>query len=209
MTIRTIPVGMLETNCYLVYDENKRGIVIDPGAEGDRLLAAIKGEGVRVERVLLTHVHYDHIQAVDDIQEVTGAELLVPRLEEPAFRDPLRNLLRRKCDLLADRLLDDGDTVEAGALSFQVMLTPGHTAGSCCYIGEGVIFAGDTLFAGDVGRTDLPSGSQEALEWSLAALAALPGDYRVYPGHGPDTTLERERRLNPYVRESMERFREG
>ena len=203
MTIRTLPVGMLGTNCYLIYDENKKGLIIDPGAEGERLLTTIRREGVEVELVLLTHVHYDHIGAVEDIQEATGAGLAVPRLEEPSFRNPARSLLGTVSDLQADRLLDEGDAVCVGELSFRVMSTPGHTAGSCCYVGDGVIFSGDILFAGDVGRTDLPGGSEAALERSLAALAALPGDYRVFPGHGPDTTLERERHFNPYVQESI------
>ena len=203
MTIRTLPVGMLGTNCYLIYDENKKGLIIDPGAEGERLLTTIRREGVEVELVLLTHVHYDHIGAVEDIQEATGAGLAVPRLEEPSFRTPARSLLGTVSDLQADRLLDEGYVVCVGELSFRVMSTPGHTAGSYCYVGDGVIFSGDTLFARDVGRTDLPGGSEAALERSLAALAALPGDYRVFPGHGPDTTLERERRFNPYVQESI------
>lgn len=124
-----------------------------------------------MELVLLTHVHYDHIGAVEDIQEATGAGLAVPRLEEPSFRNPARSLLGTVSDLQADRLLDEGDVVCVGELSFRVMSTPGHTAGSCCYVGDGVIFSGDTLFAGDVG----PHGSARRLRGGVGAFAGGPG----------------------------------
>ena len=197
MEIRTLPVGQLDTNCYIVWEADGQAVVIDPGAQAGRILDEADAAGVRVRAVLLTHVHFDHILAAREIMNATGAELLVPAGDEPALTSPARSLLAMF--LQADRLLADGDTVTAGGLTLTVMHTPGHTPGSSCYIGDGVIFSGDTLFAGGAGRTDFPGGDEAALRRSLTRLAALEGDYRVFPGHEESTTLQRERLENPYV----------
>lgn len=163
MEIRTLPVGQLNTNCYIVYEADRQAVVIDPGRPG----AADSGRGGkgwrRVRAVLLTHVHFDHLLAAREVMNATGAELLVPAGDEPALTSPMRSLLSMflpgcRYDLQADRLLADGDTVTAGQLTLTVMHTPGHTPGSSCYIGDGVIFSGDTLFAGGAGRIDFPGG---------------------------------------------------
>ncbi len=204
MEIRTLPVGQLDTNCYIVWEADGQAVVIDPGAQAGRILDEADAAGVRVRAVLLTHVHFDHILAAREIMNATGAELLVPAGDEPALTSPARSLLAMflpgcRYDLQADRLLADGDTVTAGGLTLTVMHTSGHTPGSSCYIGDGVIFSGDTLFAGGAGRTDFPGGDEAALRRSLKRLAALEGDYRVFPGHEESTTLQRERLENPYV----------
>lgn len=204
MEILTLPVGELQTNCYMVYESDKKAVLIDPGAQADRILSAVRQAGVTVEHVLLTHVHVDHIEAAREVLEATGADLLVPAGDAPALTNPVLSLVSlftpgRRCDLQASRTLRDGDIVTAGALTLKVLHTPGHTPGSSCYLGDGVLFSGDTLFAGSAGRTDFPGGDGTALRRSLARLAALPGDYKVYPGHDESTTLEAERRHNPYM----------
>lgn len=163
MEIRTLPVGQLNTNCYIVYEADRQAVVIDPGAQAQRILDEAEKAGVRVRAVLLTHVHFDHLLAAREVMNATGAELLVPAGDEPALTSPMRSLLSMflpgcRYDLQADRLLADGDTVTAGQLTLTVMHTPGHTPGSSCYIGDGVIFSGDTLFAGGAGRIDFPGG---------------------------------------------------
>lgn len=213
MTIRTLPVGPLQANCYLVYDESGDGVVIDPGGEADRLLLAIRGRGIRVGAVLLTHAHVDHMAAADAVLRETGAPLLVHEADAPALSDPTRNLsavFPELCGgalpaLCADSLLRDGDTVKAGTLCFTVLHTPGHTPGSCCYlldlaeppetppgnglyVGGHVLFSGDTLFSGGCGRTDFPGGSEREMRRSLRRLSELPHVYTVYPGHGGETT---------------------
>ncbi len=203
MEICTLSVGRLETNCYIVWEkEDKQAVIIDPGAEAGRILDEVKRTGVHVRHVLLTHVHYDHILAAREVLNATGADLLVPAGDVFALTNPVHSLLAVflpgcRCDLQADRALEDGDVVQAGALSLTVLSTPGHTPGSVCYCGDGVIFSGDTLFEGGEGRTDFPGGDEAAMRRSLRTLAQLPGDRIVYPGHGGSTTLARERLTNP------------
>lgn len=204
MEIRTLPVGELQTNCYIAFEADKQAVVLDPGDEAARILAAARDEGVTVVHILLTHVHFDHMLAVRELQEATGADLLVPAEDEDALTNGARSLLAYfrpglRYPLKAERLLRDGDEVRAGSLILRTVHTPGHTPGSACYVGEGVIFSGDTLFAGSYGRTDFPGGDFGALVRSAERLAALPGDYTLYPGHDGSTTLELERRRNPLL----------
>lgn len=204
MEIRTIPVGELETNCYLAWEEDKQAVVIDPGAEAGRILGEAEKAGVQVRQVLLTHVHFDHMLAAREVMEATGAGLSVHEADAAALTNPARSLLAlfmpgRRYALSAGRLLTEGDTVEAGQLKLTVLHTPGHTPGSVCFRTGGVIFSGDTLFMDGEGRTDFPGGDPAAMRASLRRLAELPDDYAVYPGHGPATTLSRERRYNPWM----------
>lgn len=203
MHVICLTVGSIGTNCYLVYDDGKTGAVIDPGGEAPRIVGEIRKNGLRIEHVLLTHVHFDHILAAEEVLKATGADFLVPRGDEAALTDPSLNLTaftggaRRFPE--AGRLLDDGDEVAAGSLRFRVLHTPGHTRGSSCFLGGGTLFSGDTLFAGSVGRTDYPGGDSDAILRSARRLGRLTGDYAVLPGHGPGTTLGAERRRNPYL----------
>ena len=204
MEIRTLPVGQLDTNCYIVWEADGQAVVIDPGAQAGRILDEADAAGVRVRAVLLTHVHFDHILAAREIMNATGAELLVPAGDEPALTSPARSLLARflpgcRYDLQADRLLADGDTVTVGGLTLTVMHTPGHTPGSSCFLCENVLFSGDTLFRFSMGRTDFPGGSFQDMKESLDRLVALPGDYTVLPGHDAATTIAEERADNPYI----------
>lgn len=199
MNFKRIPVGDLGTNCYLVYDERKNAVVIDPGAEPKRLLVLIQGDELRVQALMLTHVHFDHIQAVKELQAATGAPLLVHEADVPALTDPTLSLVQTPYELVADRVLSDGDTVEVGDLTFTVLHTPGHTRGSVCYRCGNTLFAGDTLFAGSIGRTDFIGGDFFAMRQSLVRLATLPDDTRVASGHGEETTIGCEKRSNPFM----------
>lgn len=205
MQIKTLPVGELETNCYLVWDEQRRGLVIDPGGDAPRLLQEILEQGVQVDAVVLTHAHFDHMLAAQSLCEQTGARLLVGAADAPALADGSKNLSSLFGDmstvsLSADRLLHEGDVVMAGNIRLTVWETPGHTPGSLCLLGNGVVFSGDTLFAGSCGRIDFPGGDGAAMRCSLRRLASLPSDWMVYPGHGPSTQIEQEKHTNPYMR---------
>lgn len=201
-----IPTGALETNCYLVYDGNKKGVVVDPGGDAPIIIDKIKEYNLHIIHVILTHVHFDHIMAANEVLSATGADLLVPGEDEPALSDSNLNLMHFSGNeaptLKANRLLFDGDVIKAGELIFNVLHTPGHTKGSCCYISEDLLISGDTLFAGGIGRTDFPGGDSAAIFRSLKRLSQMEGDYTVLPGHGPSTTLSAEQSGNPYMNTS-------
>lgn len=203
MEILVIPVGYLQENCYIAYDEDKVAVVIDPGDEGQKLVEAIRNRGLDVRYILLTHGHFDHTGAVMEIKNEFGAKLCVSGEDAEMLTDPQLSLAMRQRwkpeDISIDWLLSDGDVIEAGKMRFEVIATPGHSKGSVTYRCENVLFTGDTLFQGDCGRTDLYGGSYEQIKASLRRLADLEGDYQVLPGHGPDSTLEGERLHNMYM----------
>jgi len=203
VTIRTFQVGELCVNAYLVYDDPREAVLIDPGDEANRLLAAVAAEGVCVKAILLTHAHFDHIGAAEAVASATGAPLYLHREEEAALTDPTRNLsgfFGAALTVTGDiRPLRDGDTVTVGGLSFEVLHTPGHTVGGVCYRTGDVLFSGDTLFCESIGRLDFPGGSGEAMRRSLERLLALPASTAVYPGHGEPTSIGHEQQYNPYV----------
>lgn len=211
MHVDRMRLGALETNCFIVSDDHGGpAVVVDPGADahlvldalGDRVLAAI----------VLTHAHFDHLGAVADLISATGAPLLVHKLDAgrvthdaPGGTGGAAFGFDGVVAPEPDRILSQGDTVQVGTLDFRVLHTPGHTEGGLClYVedpdgGPAHLFSGDTLFAGSVGRTDFPGGDSRALARSIAAqLAPLPADTVVHPGHGPDTTIGREARVNPF-----------
>lgn len=198
-----IPVGFLQENCYIVYDENKVAAVIDPGDEASRLLKTINEMGLDVRWILLTHGHYDHTGAVPEIQREYSAQLGIGKEDAEMLSDPQLSLAMKQRwnpeDLTISKLLSDGDVIELGALQFEVIATPGHSKGSVTYRCGDTLFTGDTLFQGDCGRTDLYGGSYEQIKISLRKLADLEGDYRVLPGHGPESTLQEERLHNIYI----------
>ncbi len=202
MKIRCLTVGAMQANCYLISDEKGRTAVIDPGDEAGRILGDIQKDGLIVEVILLTHAHFDHFLAANAICQQTGALLCVYQTDAPALTDPRRSLTMlaksESVPFQADRLLGDGDVLAVGDLTLDVLHTPGHTPGSCCFLCGDALFSGDTLFAGSIGRTDFPGGDDRAMAASLRMLASLERNYHVYPGHGEDTTLERERMQNPY-----------
>lgn len=199
MTYERLPVGAYQANCCLVYDESGRAVVIDPGDEAARLLAKIRENGLQVEAILLTHAHFDHIGAVQALQHETGAPLYVHEAEQKALTNPVYSMVTEPLSFVADHVLRDNDTVTVESMTLTVLHTPGHTEGSVCYLCENTLFAGDTLFAGSVGRTDFAGGSFTALRESLVRLSALPDQVVVVPGHGAETTIGAEKRSNPFM----------
>ncbi len=205
MNVQTLVVGALSTNCYLLWDDAGHALAIDPGDEADRILEELAARALTLDAILLTHLHVDHVLAVPALTAATGARLILPKEEKPALTDDLRSLMvwlppQERLTLCPDRFVTEGDTVQVGEISLSVWHTPGHTAGSSCYVTEDTVFAGDTLFAGSVGRTDFPSGDLAALQRSLSRLAADGGTRRVLSGHGAPTDIGTERRTNPYMK---------
>ena len=206
MSVKRISVGELGTNCYLYCDEaTGRCAMIDPGDFDDALQKQIEKFGCdKFDYILLTHCHFDHVAGVSRAKELTGAKVAIFLSDAPGLRDMFVNLSapftgRGEVYPKPDIQLIDRETIKVGQTEFTVMHTPGHTVGSCCFIMDGIIFSGDTLFRRSAGRTDFPGGSVSELRRSLQRLAALEGDYQVYPGHEDATTLAHERMYNPYM----------
>lgn len=212
MKIYTCGLGMLQTNCYLLVDEQTgSAAVIDPGAYEPKLKNLLKQPEVKsIDYILLTHGHFDHILGVKKLKEETGAKVAVHALDENMLTDAqecrafLHDLEMEPVQ--PDILLKDGDVIALGSLEIKVMHTPGHTPGGVCYLCGGVMFSGDTLFYGSVGRTDFSYGDSVQLLKSVRRLRDMNGDYQVLPGHGPSTTLSAERRQNPYMGNDYDDF---
>ena len=202
MQVKVLQVGPIGTNCYLLEDEKAHvAAVIDPGDEAGRILQVIKDDGVDVKYILLTHGHYDHTTAVPELhQALPQAEIYIHKADANGAGSRLFPLAGQIPDL---KFYDEGDALTLGELTIQVLHTPGHSKGSVTLKVGDVLFCGDTLFAGSCGRTDLARGSYAEIMASLKKLGQLPGDYHVCPGHDVTSTLERERRSNPFLREAM------
>lgn len=202
----TVPVGELSTNCYIVWDETaKKGIVIDPGAEGDRIINEIKKLDLSIEYVVFTHFHFDHVLGYYDIKKYFPALTpLVSEKEEPALSDSSRSLLMYANEsfekLSGYKTLCEGDEISFGNEKLRVIETPGHTEGSICLYREGILFSGDTLFSGSVGRWDFPGGSFKDEIMSVKnKLFTLPDNTLVFPGHGESTSIGYEKKHNSIV----------
>ena len=194
MEIIPLALGDYMTNCYILRQENsKECCILDPGYEAGRILSLLEEKQLTPEAILLTHGHFDHVGAVKDLAAETDCEVYISAADLS-----LPPMITNGSLYYTGTYPENGSLTIAG-LSFRVIPTPGHTPGSVCLMVEDAIFSGDTLFAGSCGRTDLPGGSWSSISASLKKLAALPGDYRVFPGHGAATTLEYERRCNPYL----------
>ena len=202
MQVKVLQVGPIGTNCYLLEDEKAHvAAVIDPGDEAGRILQVIKDDGVDVKYILLTHGHYDHTTAVPELhQALPQAEIYIHKADANGAGSRLFPLAGQIPDL---KFYDEGNALTLGELTIQVLHTPGHSKGSVTLKVGDDLFCGDTLFAGSCGRTDLAGGSYEEIMASLKKLGELPGDYHVCPGHDVTSTLERERRSNPFLREAM------
>ncbi|MCR5575865.1 MAG: MBL fold metallo-hydrolase [Oscillospiraceae bacterium] len=203
MLIKTLPVGQLETNCYVVTNENTlESVVIDPGDEANTILDYLESNHLKCAAIFITHGHFDHVGAAAALKAETGAPLYMnPR--DSSARGVDNHLRYRMAP--EDKSYDDGDVIEAAGLRFTVLATPGHTPGGVTLLCEDALFTGDTLFKGSCGRTDLPGGDMEQEFASLRRICELPGDYEVYPGHMDPSTLEREREFNYYCRAAMRR----
>lgn len=213
MKIEAIRGGLIGTNCYFLTDEETGlSAVIDPGFDSPALEEKIRALGNKsLALCLLTHGHFDHISGVAKVKKLTGAKIYLHEKDalfpsDPSLCMPLGFGADAPEPFAADVLVKDGDTIRLGGLTLRVLHTPGHTAGSVCYLVEDALFAGDTLMRGSAGRADLPTGDYAALLGSLKRLAALPGDYRVFPGHGEATTLGEERRYNPFLKDLSDDF---
>lgn len=206
MKILTFNVGIIGTNCYLVTDEQSgESVLIDPGAMSPRLEAALREHNVR--HIILTHGHYDHILGVAEAKRLTGADVIISREDAPCLYDDEisragLHFPEPQEHLYADKTVSDGDEIAFGTKKICVIATPGHTPGCVCFVfkEDGIIFSGDTLFQGTIGRTDFATGSMPDMLASLSKLKALDGEFTVFPGHGPATTLDYEKQNNPYMR---------
>ena len=203
MKIETMVVGPLEVNCYILYDDTKEAIVIDPGDDGEKIASRLVELGLDLKAIVNTHGHFDHIGANQHLKEKTGATLMV-------HGDDVEYL--QNADIAAsafgleaepspdpDRCLKEGDIIEAGDMKLKVIHTPGHSPGGICLFSDHTLFTGDTLFAGSIGRTDLLGGSHEQLLDAVRSKLFVLGEtVEAYPGHGPSTTIAYEKKHNPF-----------
>ena len=208
MILKRIVVSAYETNCYIVGCPDTRiGVVIDPGDDGDHVIKQIEKIDVDVKYIILTHGHVDHIGAVGHIKKSTGADILIHEKDKNMLSDSRGNLsffTKEEVDQpKADKILNDGDEIQVGNLTFQIIHTPGHTPGSISIKVKNYLFSGDTLFAGSIGRTDFAGGSYKDIISSIKEKLIILGieeDIIVLPGHGPETTIEKEKVFNPFLR---------
>ena len=205
MRMKSFTVGPLGVNCYVLQDDfSDAGLVIDPGGNAEELLQYLKQEHISLQTIVNTHGHGDRIGADDRLRQATGARLLIHAADAPMLADARANLSAYMGFTVqaapADAFLQDGETLQVGHMSFTVLHTPGHSPGGICLFGEGVLFSGDSLFAESIGRCDFPVASETELVAALQKkILPLPDDVKVYPGHGPGTTIGWERQHNPYL----------
>jgi hydroxyacylglutathione hydrolase len=203
--IKRLVVGPFASNCYIVGSEaTKEAMIIDPGADAKKILESVNKLGLTTKLIALTHGHIDHISALKEVREATGARVCVHSDDSRFIQErPLRTVFGTSYPSLSapDRLFQGGDSIDVGDLHFLVLHTPGHTPGGICLLGSGIMFTGDTLFNYGIGRTDFPGGSYNQLLNSIhTKLMILPDSTVVYPGHGPETTIGAERRGNLFLR---------
>lgn len=206
MIIKKLEVGPIMANCFIVGCENtKEAVVIDPGDDADRILMTLAKSGLKVMYLINTHGHFDHVGANKRMKDVTGAKLAIHPDDEPMLdrlsQSAMMFGLSAEDSPPADILLKDGDEIKFGDITLTVIHTPGHSKGGICLFTKGHLFAGDTLFQGSIGRTDLQGGDYDALIASIKnRLLPLDDDTVVYTGHGPETTIGSEKQMNPFLR---------
>ena len=206
MDICTVAVGQLEANCHIASDAQGNAVLIDTGAEAERILSIVREKQLKPLAVLITHAHYDHFGAVAEIQQKLQIPVYVHSLDEPMLTSATKSLAvglgygneyREPQDI---HTFEDGDTLKfSEELTFNVIHTPGHTPGGSCFRHENILFSGDTLFRDSVGRVDFPGGNIKEMRRSLARLGKLEGDCEVYCGHFGNTTLSHERACSRYL----------
>ncbi|MBQ4422253.1 MAG: MBL fold metallo-hydrolase [Schwartzia sp.] len=204
LTIQSFAVMPFDENCYVVSDDTGEGVVIDPGGMAKEILAYIREAKLSIKAVLDTHGHCDHIGANDAIRDATEAPLYIHKEDGAMISDIRLNLSAfmgfKVISRPAEHLLSEGDKISFGNSELEVIHTPGHTKGGVCFVGDGVAFTGDTLFAGSIGRSDFPGGSEVELIGNIKKkLLALPDETKVYSGHGPSSEIGWERKCNPYL----------
>ena len=200
--IKMITGGMCETNSYIISDENGVCVIVDPEGRADVYTRYIESNALKPEAILLTHAHFDHIGAMEPLRKEYSVKVYAGEREKAVLNDPrinLTSMIGQGRSFEADVYLSDGEEFTIGSMTFKTVYTPGHTCGSVVYLIDRVMIAGDTLFMGSCGRTDFPTGDWGKMNESLQMLKNLEGDYRVLSGHGPETTLERERRTNIFM----------
>ena len=200
--IKMITGGMCETNSYIISDENGVCVIVDPEGRADVYTRYIESNALKPEAILLTHAHFDHIGAMEPLRKEYSVKVYAGEREKAVLNDPrinLTSMIGQGRSFEADVYLSDGEEFTIGSMTFKTVYTPGHTCGSVVYLIDGVMIAGDTLFMGSCGRTDFPTGDWGKMNESLQMLKNLDGDYRVLSGHGPETTLDRERRTNMFM----------
>lgn len=205
MIVNVLVVGPIGANCIIVgCEKTKKAVVVDPGDEGDRILTALSREKLVVEHIVNTHGHFDHVGANKRLKEVTGADILIHK-DDAMMLGHLKDMalafgMHIENSPPADKLLIDGDEITFGECSLKVLHTPGHSPGGVSLLGDDFVIAGDTLFQGSIGRTDLPGGDFKTLINSIKTkLFTLPDNTKVYTGHGPATLIGGEKRFNPFL----------
>ena len=205
MIIKDLVVGPIMANCFIVACEDTRAaVVIDPGADADKILMALAQLKLTVKYILNTHGHFDHVSANKRMKDATGAEILIHALDAPMLSCLSASAaawgMSAEDSPAPDRTLADGDTVAFGNITLKVIHTPGHTPGGISFSTDGHVFVGDTLFAGSIGRTDFPGGNHETLISSIRnKLFLLDDAVQVFTGHGPETSIGQEKRFNPFA----------
>lgn len=207
MAYQTVLVGGT-TNCYIVYDERSlTGFVVDPGADANRILAEIERNNLKIKAILLTHAHGDHVAALNRVRDTLEVKVYMHEKELESFNHQDPNFIAMMGGEVPDRepdvLLKDGDRINFDFGEVEVLHTPGHTQGSCCYLYGDLLLSGDTIFQGSIGRTDFPGGSIRDMMHSLQKLSKLDDNLRVLSGHGPETSIGMEKRINPYMRQAL------
>lgn len=204
--IETIPVGPLQSNCYIVSDEKSlSAMVIDPGAEESKIIGFLRNRRLKTEYIVCTHGHFDHVGAVAAVKSETGALLALNRNDLEIYSGARDHAALWGFGIeqqpAPDIFIGEGDELVVGALKFRCLTTPGHSPGGICLYGEGILLTGDTIFAGAVGRSDLYGGSLEELKKSFRRIVSLPPETVIYPGHGPWTTVKDELEYNFFIHE--------
>lgn len=203
MNIKTLVLGPVSTNCYIC-SEDKCGFVVDPAADAERIYDEINSLELNIKYIIITHAHFDHIEAAEQLKELTGAEIVVSETDFIALNDSTLNLADAFGALVpyinADISVKDGETISFDGFTLKFIMTPGHTQGSMCIlVNDKILFSGDTLFALSVGRTDFPGGNFKSITESVKKLFTLDDGIKVYPGHNDTTSIGEEKKFNPYV----------